>query len=342
MRARQAQVAGRLGPVSLIVLCLVVVGMAGQQDASPTYTYAVVSEWPAPATTAAGSPTVWSFGQVAAVATDPDGHILVLHRGAYPIMVFDVSGQFIRSWGNDMFSEGKVVGVAPEDRRPGQSGYSAVYGPAGCHACGAHSVRVDRAGNIWVVDTPGHVVYKMDQDGNVLMQLGTKGVAGTDTETFNLPTDVAFAPNGDVYVSDGYGNARVMKFASTGDYILHWGSRGTGPGEFGLPHNLAVDGRGQVYVTDRDNQRVQVFGPDGTFVDQWTDTGGVSSLFMMDDQHLWTGGALRDLEGAVVARLPNGNGGHGTTVTASGDVYVAQLGGSVQKFVREWEEVDAP
>ncbi len=129
-------------------------------------------------------------------------------------------------------------------------------------------MRVDQEGNIWVVDAGGHVVYKMDQEGRVIMQLGTKGVSGMDVNTFNLPTDVAFAPTGDVYVSDGYGNARMVKYSHDGQYLLQCGTRGTGPGEFGLPHNLVVDAQGKVYVTDRDNQRIQVFDANGKFLSQ--------------------------------------------------------------------------
>ena len=236
--------------------------------------------------------------------------------------------------GDGLFSNGKVGGIAPADRVPGQSGYTAVYGPAGCHACGAHSVRVGPDDNIWVVDAPGKAVYKMNPQGRVLMELGSKGVAGLSRNTFNLPTDIGFAPNGDLYVSDGYGNARVVKYTADGQYLLEWGSRGTGPGEFGLPHNLVIDDNGRVYVTDRDNQRVQVFTPDGEFLSEWADIGGNSALFMTAEQQIWTGGTLRNLEGEAVATLPGGNGGHGMTVSGTGEVFVAQLSGRVQKFVR--------
>ncbi len=185
-----------------------------------------------------------------------------------------------------------------------------------------------------MVDAGAHVLYKMNAQGRVMLQLGTKGVSGTDSTHFNLPTDVGFAPNGDIYVSDGYGSARVVKYTADGEYLLQWGKRGTGPGEFGLPHNLVVDAQGRVYVTDRDNQRIQVFDSKSKFLDQWKDVGGVSTLFMTKDQHIWTGGVLRNLRGEVVARLPGNPGGHGTTVTESGDVFIAQLSGMVQKFVK--------
>ena len=106
-----------------------------------------------------------------------------------------------------MISEGKVAGIPQLNWAPDRSRYSAVYGAAGCTSCGAHSVRVDPQGNIWIVDATGHVIYKMNPDGKEIMRLGTKGRLWSEHSTFNLPTDIAFAPNGDLYVSDGYGGA---------------------------------------------------------------------------------------------------------------------------------------
>ncbi len=167
------------------------------------------------------------------------------------------------------------------------------------------------------------------------MRLGTRGASGTSPSTFNLPTDVAFAPTGDINVSDGYGGARVVKFSHDGKYILQWGKRGTGPGEFGLPHNLVVDARGRVYVADRDNQRIEVFDANGTFLTEWKDTEGVSALATTKDGRIWTGPILRDLNGNVVGKLPGVSGAHGATVDAAGHVYLAQLTGVVQKFVKQ-------
>jgi peptidylamidoglycolate lyase len=194
---------------------------------------------------------------------------------------------------------------------------------------------VDREGNIWLVDATGHVVYKMNQQGHVIMQLGTKGVSGTGHSTFNLPTDVAFATNGDIYVSDGYANERVVKYSPQGKYLLEWGKRGTGPGELFLPHNLAVDGSGRVYVTDRENRRIQIFDANGKFLKQWEGVGGISALFITKEQQLWGGGTLFDLDGKVLGRLPGRSGGHGMTVSDSGVIYVAQLSGVVLKFVKQ-------
>src|SRR5207248_6085979 len=126
-----------------------------------------------------------------------------------------------------------------------------------------------------------------------------KGVSGTGPNNFNLPTDIAFAANGDLYVTDGYGSARVVKYSRDGKYLSQWGTRGKGPGEFGLPHNLVIDSEGKVYVTDRDNQRIEVFDANGKFLSQWTGTGGVSALASTKDLRIWTGGVLPALAGKV-------------------------------------------
>jgi DNA-binding beta-propeller fold protein YncE len=314
-------------------------GQGGRGDAAtaiPGLPYKLV-EWPDPPTSAAGVPGAWNFIQVSSVAMTSRGTVLVLHRGAHPILEFDDAGRLIRSWGDGMFSEGKVAAIPQAYWTDDKSHYSAVYGAAGCASCGAHSIRVDPQGNIWVVDAPGHVIYKLNAELKEMMRLGSKGVAGTGPNTFNLPTDIAFAPNGDLYVTDGYGGARVVKFSRDGKFLLQWGSRGKGPGQFGLPHNVVTDARGRVYVTDRDNQRIEVFDADGKFLNQWTGTGGVSGLFMTKEQRIWAGGTLRDLDGKVVGRLPGPGteGAHGVAAADSGDVYLAQLSGVVQKFIQQ-------
>ena len=313
-----------------IVFACVVLGASDAGVGQGQYT---LVEWPAPATSAAGFAAPWNLIQVSSVAISSKGTVLVLHRGAHPVLEFDGAGKFIRSWGDGLFSEGKVAGIPKNNWAPDRSHYSAVYGPAGCTSCGAHSVRVDPQGNIWLVDAAANVVYKLNPDGKEIMRLGTKGTPGAGQSTFNLPTDVAFAANGDLYVTDGYGGARVVKFSRDGKYLLEWGKRGTGPGEFGLPHNVVVDKQGQVYVTDRDNQRIQVFDPNGKFLREWTGTGGVSGMAITRDGRIVTGAVVRDLQGNVVTKLPDAAAAHGVAVDAAGNIYLAQLTGVVQKFV---------
>ncbi len=315
-----------------LLLLLIACIASGQPPELP---YRLVEEWPTQMKSAAGTPAgAWNFIQAPGIAVDPAGRVIVLHRGAHPVLEFDGDGTFRRSWGDGLFSFGKVVAIPPGGRVPGGSGYSAVYGPAGCDSCGAHAVRTDRQGSVWLVDACAHAIYKTSGQGKVLLTLGRKGVSGTGRGEFNLPTDVAFAPNGEIYVTDGYGGARVVKFSQRGEYLLEFGKRGTGPGEFGLPHNLAVDAGGLVYVTDRDNRRIQVFDPQGKFLRQWRTDGGVSGVFLTKEQRLWAGSTLYDLDGKALGRLPQGDrGAHGIAVSASGEVYLGLLSGKVQKFV---------
>ena len=153
---------------------------------------------------------------------------------------------------------------------------------------------------------------------------------------FSGPTDVGFASNGDFYISDGYGGARVVKFSRDGKFLFEFGKRGKGPGEFALPHNVVVDAQGRVYVSDRENQRVEVFDANGKFLSQWAGTGRYSAMAITKDQKIWTGSVLRELDGTVIGRLPDGVGAHGgIAVHPSGDIYLAQLGGVVQKFAKQ-------
>jgi DNA-binding beta-propeller fold protein YncE len=330
----------RLSTFSIAIALVAVASDAGHGQGKPGGTAADASsykrvEWPQPATNAAGFPAPWNLIQVSGIAVSSRGTVLVLHRGAHPVLEFDTAGKFLRSWGDGLFSEGKVAGIPEANWSPGRSRYSAVYGPPGCTSCGAHAIRVDPQGNIWVVDATGHIIYKTNQDGKELMRLGTKGAAGAGPSHFNLPTDIAFGPNGDLYVTDGYGAARVVKFSREGKFLLEWGKRGTGPGEFGLPHNLVVDDQGRVYVTDRDNQRIQVFDANGKYMTEWKGTGGVSGLFLMKDGRMITGAVVRDLNGNVVAKLPEAGAAHGATVDQTGSIYLAQLSGVVQKYVKQ-------
>lgn len=292
------------------LLLFVILGCAfGQQQRTvPDLGYKVAPEWPT-------LPAGWNFGEVAGVEADSRGRVYVFHRGPHPLIEFESGGKFVRSWLEDMITR-------------------------------AHTVRVDHQGNIWAIDVGGHVVLKMNPQGRVIMVLGRKGQAGAGQNNFDQPTDVAVTPNGDFYVSDGYGNSRVVKFSPEGNYSLEWGKKGTGPGEFNLPHAVVLDARGRVYVSDRENRRIQIFDGTGKFLAEWKNIGSFSGLEMTPDQQIWAAGGARvvllNLEGQIVGSLaPPGklpgqvNSAHGIAVGPGGEVYVAELNWRVQKFVKK-------
>lgn len=206
----------------------------------PPLPYTVAADWPQ-------MPKGYNFGEASGVDVDKQGNVWVFNRGRWPVMEFDRSGRMLQAWTEDTF-----------------------------RVKSAHGLRVGPDGNLWCVDVEGHVVFKMSPDGRVLMVLGNRqGVAGNNDaqDAFNRPTNVAFRPNGDFYVSDGYVNSRVIEFTPEGEYIRHWGRKGTGDGEFNLVHDVVVDSRGRVYVADRTNERVQVFDEEGKFLAKWTGIG---------------------------------------------------------------------
>ena len=155
-----------------------------------------------------------------------------------------------------------------------------------------HGIDVDPEGNVWVTDavaaartppgTRGHQVIKFSPDGRVLLTLGTPGVPGNDANSFNAPSDVVVADNGDIFVADGHAddtNNRIVKYSSDGTFIKAWGETGYGPGEFRTLHALAIDARGRLFVADRSNNRIQIFDQDGNYIATWTQFGRPSGIF---------------------------------------------------------------
>ena len=324
---------------SLACLSLPAISQPAPQPDIPVVHYKAVPDWPRTLLGDKGVPTVgWNYWQVSSVAVEKNGNILVLHRGDDPIMEYKPNGDFIGTWGEVKFDHGKVAAVAKKDRDLAKSGYQATYGVGGCSNCGAHELRVDPQGNVWAVDAPAHVITKMNPSGHVVMTLGTKGKPGMTAHNFYMPTDIAFASNGDLIVSDGYGNARIVRFSADGRLLSEFGHRGNGPGEFQLPHCVVIDKQGRIYVADRDNQRVEVFDASGKFLSEWDHVGGLSSLIMTPEQKIWAGGVLRDLNGKPLERLP-GEGpdsrAHGGAIAANGDIYFGLLSGVVEKFTRQ-------
>jgi DNA-binding beta-propeller fold protein YncE len=224
------------------------------------------------------------WGHVFGVGTDSHNNVWVLDRcgeascvdssNVAPIQEFDSAGNFIKSIGTGLF-------VFP------------------------HSLLVDKDDNIWVTDCGvkngrGNQVFKLDPDGKVLLTLGKKGVLGGSPDNFVGPTDVAIAPNGDIFVADGhaalslgggefYGHIegdssasrmRVLRFSKDGKFILSWGKEGTGPGEFNVPHGIAIDSTGRIFVADRGNNRIQIFDQQGKYLAEWKQFGKPCGLFI--------------------------------------------------------------
>ncbi|MBL8702148.1 MAG: hypothetical protein JNK67_27435 [Alphaproteobacteria bacterium] len=286
---------------------------------SGDFTYRVCENW-------AQLPPGMVLGDVAAVGVDSKDRVYVFNRSSDPMLVFDREGAFLRSWGQGVFTHPHGVSMGPDD-------------------------------TIYCTDDFDHTVRKCTLDGKVLMQIGVPNRPSPFMcgRPFNRCTHTAHAPNGDLYVSDGYSNACVHKYAPDGRHLLSWGRSGMGPGEFNLPHNVTCDDDGYVYVADRENHRIQVFDGNGKYETEWHNIHRPNGLFMprgrcpicyvaeIGPYYAFNRGApnlgprvsILDNKGAVLARLGEdplaGNmpgkflAPHSITVDSRGDVYVGEV-----------------
>ncbi len=278
---------------------------------------------------------------VVGAAVDANDRVYIITRSDSRVMVYERDGSFVTAWGEGVFT--------PR----------------------THCIRFGPDGSVYTVDDGDHTVRKFTPDGKPLMILGTPGVAsdtgydkskGTSSVAhsgppFNRPTGVAIAPNGDLYVSDGYGNARVHRFSADGKLIQTWGEPGTGPGEFHVPHDIWVTGEGKVLVADRENDRIQFFSLEGEYLGQWTDVQRPTGLYVDREglvyvSELWwrvgdrsyTHGRIEEdnrpgrvsvlaPDGAILARWGSNDrcapgqfcAPHGICVDSRGDLYVAEV-----------------
>ncbi|MYE89453.1 hypothetical protein F4X33_10710 [Candidatus Poribacteria bacterium] len=283
---------------------------------SEDYIYEELADW-------AKLPEGWSFKEVADVVVDAQDRVYVFNRGEHPMIIFEQDGSFVTSWGEDLFSR-------------------------------AHGVTVGPDGMLYCVDDGDHSIRKCTPDGEVLMTIGTPNepAPAHSGQPFNRPTKVAFDPKTDeLYISDGYGNARVHKYSPDGKHLFSWGEYGTDPGQFNLVHSVCTDSEGKVYIADRESHRVQIFDAEGRYLGQWNNLHRPCGLHIEDDlvyigqvptqlevnaDYPNIGGCvtIHDLNGHRLARLGDvwhGEGPgqfispHGIAIDSHGDIYVGEV-----------------
>lgn len=249
------------------------------------------------------------FGIVCSVAVDALDRLFVYARGPRPVTVFGADGAYLGAWGERTLQDAHGICVGPE-------------------------------GAVYLTDRDAHEVLKCAPDGSVLMRFGRRGQPSWQAP-FNHPTGVAVAADGEIYVSDGYANARVHRFAADGTFLGGWGRPGSGLGEFRTPHDVCVTRDDRVFVCDRDNHRVQVFDREGTFLEAWTDHFRPTSVAEDREGFLYVTDLISRLtvyrpDGAIETRMRVAmDGGHSVCIDRHGHVYVAEIHvGRVDKYER--------
>ena len=194
------------------------------------------------------------FNQAVGIDVDSQDQVFVFSRSDDPVVVFNRDGEFVKAWGKGLFARPHAIFITDDDL-------------------------------VYCTDDWGHAIYKFTPDGELLQTIGTpgepsnSGVENRDYRTikqpggpFNLPTMLAPSPDGEfLYISDGYGNCQVHKYTVTGEHVSSWGEAGRGRGQFLIPHGISVRSDGTVFVCDRENSRIQLFSPDGEYLDEWTE-----------------------------------------------------------------------
>ncbi len=294
---------------------------------------------------------VW--GQTPGVFVDRQDRVWVYTRAVPPVQVYEAkSGKLLVTWGKKVF--GKHLDTML-----------------------AHQIKIDHRGHVWLADVGNHAVFELDPQGKILRILGTPGVPGCDESHLNKPTDMVVSPQGDVFVTDGYGNARVVHFDARGRFVKAWGELGVEPGQFNLPHAIAMDSQGRLYVADRNNARVQVFDTSGKLLSVWQDLIVPWGFCMLPGDRLWVCGcspmAWRETDEVLSCppkdqlfmrfdtagrvqqlwTVPLGETGreqpgelnwlHGIGVDSQGNIYAVDIHGKrVQKLVRQRPGRKAP
>ncbi len=258
---------------------------------------------PMAATAIKGSTT----GRVSWVAMGREGLIYLLQRGdkADPVIVLNQSGRIVRSWGKGMFAT-------------------------------PHAIRIDPQGNVWTVDAGNSVIYKFSPEGTTLLKIEVGGLPEVRS-AFRGTTDIAFAPDGQLFIADGYRNARILEFTPQGRKVREWGSAGTGPGQFHVPHSIQIDENGVIYVADRENGRIQRFDLTGRYLGEWSSFGKTFGM-KLEKGLLWLSSYPRgsddargwllkvDRKTGSLLGYVDTTSGHGIDVTPEGEILAAAPG----------------
>ena len=280
---------------------------------SGAFTYDVVEGW-------GELPEGIELGWVAAVACDRDDRVYIYSRSDLPMIVLDRDGTFVSAWGLEFLED-------------------------------AHGLFIDTDQTLWCTERDTHCVRRCTRDGNLLMTIGTPHEAGNAGEPFNLPTDLAIDSQGCLYITDGYGNARVHKYSPEGECLLSWGEPGDRPGQFDLPHCVRIDADDRVLVADRGNNRIQIFDTKGRFQQQWNDLRHPDTIHIDAEGVIYVAEldqrvSILDQRGQLLARWGRGEHidelgeflgcPHGIWADSHGDLYISevQTDGRFQKFVR--------
>jgi sugar lactone lactonase YvrE len=276
------------------------------------YTYEVDKEW------GRRDGGVAAFGVSQGVSGDSQDRVYVFVRSPRAeILIFDRDGRLLSSWGHGQFEHPHGIWISPKDE-------------------------------MYLTDRDAHVVSKWTLDGKLLRTWGTAGTAGAPGAPFNQPTKAVETPDGELYVSDGYGQFRVHRFDNQGALVHSWGEQGEGPSQFALPHDVYVDERDRVLLCDRENQRVQLFDRAGAYTGEWRELKSPMQIVVRDGVlYMCEGGnriSVRTLDGEMLsgceyatAAPRKQNAPHSLWVDSRGDIYVGEVTGEngFQKLVRQ-------
>ncbi|MEO6246310.1 MAG: peptidyl-alpha-hydroxyglycine alpha-amidating lyase family protein [Opitutaceae bacterium] len=263
--------------------------------------------------------------RVSGIAVDSRGRVYVAHRGEHPLLRLHPDGALDCEIGAELMHKSLGYDLRTATPVPMEVRHW------------LHGLHLDPWDNVWVTDVGRHLVRRFNADGALTLTLGTDGATGCDATHFYQPTHVCVLPTGDFFVTDGYGNSRVAKFSASGKLLFAWGTRGTAPGEFHTPHVATLTSSGLLAISDRENDRVQLFDPDdGGLRAEWPGLHSVDGLHTAPDGTLY---GAAGLDSAVIEFAPDGRTAqvwaepglftypHGIGADASGALYIAEISG---------------